>query len=128
MQGQQILGRQKRPGTRNVASLKETSNGANCSSRPQDGRELVSSRGNAATAVAAATPPNCPLPSLHARYDDLCFAYLISFNLHCSPFILTFQMMKLNYREVKQLAEDYIANKHESWDSKLLLAEHKALI
>ena len=34
---QQVVGRQKRPGTRNGASLKESSNGTNCSRRLQDG-------------------------------------------------------------------------------------------
>lgn len=41
-------------------------------------------------------------------------------------FILTFQMMKLNHREAKQLAQDYIANKQESRDLKLLMAKQKA--
>lgn len=112
MQDQQVGGRQKRPGTGNAASLKKSANGANSSSRLQDGGELGSSCSNAVAVVTPAVPHTCPLMSLHTRHAALCrLAYVLSFNPRCSLCIHTFQMMKLNHREVKGFAQDDTPNK-----------------
>lgn len=50
-------------------------------------------------------------------------------NLILSSFLPTFIlifMIKLNYREIETLAQEYKANKQKSSDSNLIMAIHKA--